>query len=129
MESLETGGTATSPGIDVADPNATVSDTWFDREWALATMDRALEQVKMEFEKSNRLRHFEILKPWLTGDSEVLSQTEAAAELGMTTGAIKVAIHRLRKNFREAIRSEIAQTVNDPEEVTEELRYLIEVLS
>ena len=65
----------------------------------------------------------------ISGDTENLSQTEAAAELGMTTGAVKVAIHRLRKRFGEAVQSEIAQTVDGPEGVSEELRYLIEVLS
>ena len=52
-----------------------------------------------------------------------------AGKLGMKTGAIKVAIHRLRRSFGDAVRTEIAQTVDDPEDVSEELRYLIEVLS
>lgn len=47
----------------------------------------------------------------------------------MTTGAIKVAIHRLRQAFRDAVRAEIVQTVTEPAEIAEELRYLIEVLS
>ena len=71
----------------------------------------------------------EVFKPWLIGDTENLSQTEAAARLGMTAGAVKVAIHRLRKSFRDAVQSEIGQTVNSPAEIAEELRYLIEVLS
>ena len=63
------------------------------------------------------------------GVRENLSQAEAAAELGMSTGAVKVAVHRLRKGFGEAVRAEVAQTVDNEDEVTEELRYLIEVLS
>lgn len=69
------------------------------------------------------------LKPWLTGDADSFSQEEAATTLMISRGAVKVAIHRLRKDFNEAIRAEIAQTVNTPEEVTEELHYLIKALS
>jgi DNA-directed RNA polymerase specialized sigma24 family protein len=129
IESIESAGTETSPGLQIPDPTGTISDAYFDREWALSVMDRALKAVQATFTESGKGKQFEILKPWLIGDTENLSQTAAAAELGMTTGAIKVAIHRLRKEFRDAIQSEITQTVATPEEIAEELRYLIEVLS
>ena len=129
VESLDTGGTETSPGLPVADPEAGVPDTYFDRAWALAVMDRSLTKVQADFENSGRAKQFEVLKPWLIGDTEELSQAEAASSLQLSSGATKVAIHRLRKNFGEAIQSEIAETVNDPAEIREELRYLIEVLS
>lgn len=62
------------------------------------------------------------------GDAEGLSQAEAAAGLDMTSGAVKVAIHRLRQKFGEAVRSEIAETVDTEQEIREELHYLIEAL-
>jgi len=129
VQSIESGGTDTSPGMPIPDPAGAVPDTFFDREWALAVMDRGLTSVQAAFEKSGKETQFETLKPWLIGDTESLSQAEAAAELGLTSGAVKVAIHRLRKQFSEAVRDEIAQTVDTAEEVGEELRYLIEVLS
>jgi RNA polymerase sigma-70 factor (ECF subfamily) len=92
-------------------------------------MDRGLTAVQTAFEETGKGKHFDVLKPWLIGDTENLSQADAAEELGMTTGAVKVAIHRLRKSFRDAIQAEIAETVSDPHEIAEELRYLIEVLS
>ena len=92
-------------------------------------MDSALKTVRLSFEAAGKAKQFERLKPWLAGDTENLSQSDAAAALGMTIGAVKVAIHRLRKHFADAVRLEISQTVNSPAEVTEELRYLIEVLS
>jgi RNA polymerase sigma factor (sigma-70 family) len=119
----------TSPGMQIPDPAASISDTYFDHQWALAVMDRALGTVQSDFEAAGKETQFEALKPWLIGDTENLSQTEAAAQLGMTTGAVKVAIHRMRNSFRDAVQSEIAQTVKSPAEITEELRYLIEVLS
>jgi RNA polymerase sigma-70 factor (ECF subfamily) len=62
------------------------------------------------------------------GDPEGISQADAAGQLGMTRAAVKVAVHRLRQKFGEAIRSEIAETVGTEEEIAGELRYLIEVL-
>jgi RNA polymerase sigma-70 factor (ECF subfamily) len=129
VESIESGGTSTSPGMQIADLDGGVPDSWFDREWALAIMDRGLTTVQSAFESSGKEKQFDVLKPWLIGEAEALSQSDAAAMLGMTSGAIKVAIHRLRKQFSDAVRNEIAQTVDSPDEIGEELRYLIEVLS
>lgn len=129
VESIDSGGTDTSPGMQIADSARAVSDAYFDRQWALAVMDRGLNSVRAMFAETDKARQFEVLEPWLIGETENLSQSGAADDLGMSVGAVKVAIHRLRKNFREAIQAEIAQTVNSPDEVSEELRYLIEVLS
>ena len=101
-------------------------DTLFDREWAMAVIGRALEAVERE---QNSSAQFAVLKPWLSGGAVDLSQAEAAAELGLSEGAVKVAIHRLRKKFRLCVREEIAQTVNSPDEVAVELNYLIDVLA
>jgi RNA polymerase sigma-70 factor (ECF subfamily) len=92
-------------------------------------MDRSLSAVQSSFEQAGKGPQFEALKPWLVGDSENLSQSDAAASLGITTGAVKVAIHRLRKAFRSAVETEIAQTVPSSDDVASELAYLIEVLS
>ncbi len=130
VESIDSGGdTDTSPGMQIPDPAASISDTYFDHQWALAVVDRALDAVQSDFETAGKEAQFEALEPWLIGDTENLSQTAAAAQLDMTAGAVKVAIHRLRKSFRDAVESEIAQTVDSPSEIAEELRYLIEVLS
>lgn len=119
-----------SPGKQqIVDFSATIPDSYFDREWALAVMDRGLQVVESAFARRDKSHHFEILKPWLMGDEGALSQEEAAATLNLSRGAVKVAIHRMRKDFGEAVRSEISQTVNSPGEVADELRYLIEAFS
>ena len=128
MQSIEGGGSDSSPGLAIPDPAAQIPDASFDREWALALMDRGLTAVQTDFEQSGKAKHFEVLKPWLVGDTGNLSQAEAAAKLDLTPAAIKVAVHRLRKKFREVIEAEIAQTVSGPDEIADELRYLIEVL-
>ncbi|MFK7852128.1 MAG: RNA polymerase sigma factor [Akkermansiaceae bacterium] len=129
VESMDSLETDTSPGWQIPDPDGGVADSYFDRQWALAIMDRSLKAVQTTFVRTGKEAQFDVLKAWLIGETGNLSQTEAAASLGMTTGALKVAIHRLRVSFKEAVQAEIAQTVQDPHEAAEELRYLIEVLA
>ncbi|HTH48535.1 MAG TPA: sigma-70 family RNA polymerase sigma factor [Candidatus Limnocylindria bacterium] len=124
-------GTApgTAPGLQVADAAADRPDSFFDRQWAFALMDRALTGLAAELAAEGRATHFAALKPWLVGDTTALSQAEAARTLGLGEGAVKVAIHRLRKRFRELVRHEVAQTIPATEDVDTELRYLVEVLA
>ena len=105
------------------------SDKDFDREWAMELMDRALAKVRQTFVDSGKERQFSVLKPMLIGETADSSQSDAATELGISHGSVRVILHRMRKSFGEAVREEISQTVNEPEEVAAELRYLIEVLS
>ncbi|PYJ00833.1 MAG: hypothetical protein DME25_19660, partial [Verrucomicrobia bacterium] len=77
---------------------------------------------------AGKAHYFESLKPWLTGDTEDLSQAGAAIRLGLNEGAVKVAIHRLRHRFREVLKDEIGQTVSDRAHVDEEMHYLLEAL-
>ncbi len=92
-------------------------------------MDRALSSLEGEFNRAGRVDHFQSLKPWLIGAVLPTSQVETARRLGLSEGALKVAIHRLRKRFRDTVRSEIAQTLRDPGLVDEELQHLIMALS
>jgi RNA polymerase sigma-70 factor (ECF subfamily) len=121
--------TETSPGIEVADPRDPSFDRDFDRQWALAVIDRAMTALAAEFERVGKSPHFEELRPWLGGDAAGRSQGELASRLGISIGAAKVAIHRLRQRFRTLVKEEIAQTVGGGEpEVREELHHLLSVL-
>jgi RNA polymerase sigma factor (sigma-70 family) len=128
LESIDP-GTDTSPGLQLADPHAPIPDKEFDRKWALTLLDRALSALAQEHKTAGKSDQFETLKPWLTGDTEHISQADAARQLGLNEGAVKVAVHRLRRRFRELIKSEISQTVSDPAHVEEELHYLLEALT
>jgi RNA polymerase sigma-70 factor (ECF subfamily) len=119
----------TSATVEVPDPTGPPADTMFDREWALTLMDRALKSLQTEFAAQKKEQQFAHLKDWLSGASPTRSQAEAAHELGLSEGALKVAIHRMRKRFRELIRAELAQTVDTEESIDAELRYLVEVLA
>ncbi len=130
VESLDaTTGDDGGAAAQVADTAATAPEMFFDREWALAVMARALDVLQKEFATGGKAEQFEQLKPWLMGEAASMSQAEAARALGLSEGAVKVVIHRLRKRFREAVRGEIGQTLRDPSLVDEELRHLIEALS
>ncbi|HWN95301.1 MAG TPA: sigma-70 family RNA polymerase sigma factor [Methylomirabilota bacterium] len=122
-------GTDTSPGLEVADANAPSPEREFDRKWALTVLDRALAALAAEHVGADERKQFKTLKPWLTGDNENLSQADAACQLGCSETTVKVAIHRLRKRFRELVKTEIRQTMNDPTQVADELACLVAALS
>jgi RNA polymerase sigma factor (sigma-70 family) len=100
----------------------------FERRWALSLLDRVVERLRNEFVHHGRPEHFERLKVFLLGHSDAPYAT-LASEMKTSEGALKVAIHRLRKRYRELLRQEIADTVTDPAEVESELRFLAAVLS
>jgi DNA-directed RNA polymerase specialized sigma24 family protein len=120
-------GTDTSPGLDPPAANERPAELEFDRQWAITLLARALSALAAEHDTPARRIQFEVLRPWLTGAGG--SQPEAAARLGLNEGAVKVAIHRLRRRFRDLVKAEIAGTVNDPSEVAEEMNYLVTVLA
>lgn len=122
-------GIETTSELQIADPAASMPDTWFDRQWATTLVDRAVATLGAEAVAEGKAGPFSVLKPWLLGEVPSLSQADAARQLGLTEGAVKVAVHRLRKRFREVVKAQIAQTVDDLSQVREELRYLVDVLA
>jgi RNA polymerase sigma factor (sigma-70 family) len=127
--SLSAPDSESSPALQVADASTSPQDARFDREWALQLLERTYTTLASEWRSGGRTRDFELLKPWLVGDTESLSQAEVARQLGLREGAVKVAIHRLRKRFRQVLREEIAQTLSDPAQIPDELRYFAQVLA
>ena len=96
----------------------------FDRRWALTLLDRVFAELQAEAVRGQKERQFEALKPYLTGDAPQLSYAQTGEQLEMSEGAIKVAVHRLRRRFRDLVRDEIAQTVASTDEIDDELRHL-----
>ena len=88
-----------------------------------------LARLRENYEAAGRLPVFETLKGFIWGEQSTLSYAEVAPQLGLTEGAVKVAVHRLRGRYRELLRAEIAKTVATPGEVDEELQHLIAVLA
>jgi RNA polymerase sigma-70 factor (ECF subfamily) len=125
---IENHDSSTGAGLQIADASMEAPDAAFDRQWALTVLARALATLETELRDSGKGHHFDTLKPWLTADGDATPQSEAAAKLGLSSEAVKVAIHRLRKRFRDAVKAEIAQTVSDHGNVREELGALMAAL-
>jgi RNA polymerase sigma-70 factor (ECF subfamily) len=100
----------------------------FERRWALSVLDRVVERLRNEFVQHGRSEHFERLKVLLLGQSDA-PYAALAREMKTSEGALKVAVHRLRKRYRELFRQEIADTVADPAQVESELRFLAGALT
>lgn len=100
----------------------------FERRWALSVLERVVAKLQDEFVQHGRPEHFDQLKVFLLGQSNA-PYAKLAREMNTSEGALKVAVHRLRKRYRELFRLEIADTVADPVEVEPELRYLAAVLT
>jgi RNA polymerase sigma factor (sigma-70 family) len=114
----------------VAEPSEQLTaEKLYERRWALTLLDRVLSRLSEEFNAVGKKEQFEKLKPYLMAERESIPYAEAAVVLGMNEGAIKVAVHRLRRRFRELFREEVAHTVARPEEIDEEIRHLLAAFS
>jgi len=100
----------------------------FDRRWATTVLGDAMAELRKEYWARNQKELVAKLESLLSPDAASGSYAEIANSLGMNEGALKVAVHRLRKRYGELIRAQIAQTVAGREEIDEELRYLFAVL-
>jgi RNA polymerase sigma-70 factor (ECF subfamily) len=103
-------------------------DRLFDRRWALTVLDQAQDRLRSEYEGAGKLTLFEALRPTLAGARAGPAYAQIAAELAMSEGAVKVAVHRLRERYRAVLRAIVADTVAAPDDVDAELRHLIEAL-
>jgi RNA polymerase sigma-70 factor (ECF subfamily) len=103
-------------------------DQAFERRWALTLLDRVLARVREEFAARGKGELFDRLRLYLVGDRGAPPPQQAAAELGLSVGAFKVAVHRMRQRYGELLREEIAQTVGGPDEVEDEVRALFAAL-
>ena len=110
--------------VDHASP-----DKLFDRQWATALLENVLQQLEEVYRDENKHALFQALKPTLMGARESQPYAALAAQLGQTEAAIKVSVHRLRQRYRELIRNQIAGTVASPEEISGEMRHLLEALA
>ncbi len=111
------------PGHDLTPERA------FERNWARALLARTFDRLGEHYHGRGQGALFERLRDLLVADADGPSRSQIAATLGMTEGALKVALHRMRQRFREQLRHEVAETVTDPETAQDELRHLLTALS
>jgi RNA polymerase sigma-70 factor (ECF subfamily) len=101
----------------------------FERSWALALLERVFEQLKHEYNSSDKAAVFARLHVFLPKGERTQSYRDVALELRMTEAAVKVAVHRMRTRFGAILRDEILETVERPEDIDEEIKRLFEAVS
>lgn len=129
---LKRGGRTISIPIDVIEAegryesalsNNETPERLYERQWALALMAAVLETLRDEYVRNGNEKVFERIKTFLTDPDE--THAAASEDLGMTVEAVRVAVHRLRKRYRKALRQRVADTVESPDLVDEEIRHLM----
>jgi RNA polymerase sigma-70 factor (ECF subfamily) len=135
---LKRGGNITHFSLDwqsadaqfqIADGGQVSPDAAYDREWAVALLERVVVRLGGEFSADGKAERFARMKPFLTMGKGEIPYAKAAADLSMDEGALRVAVHRLRKRYRELLREEIAHTLSDPAMVEEEMKVLLGAFS
>lgn len=104
--------------------DAATPEKIYHRRWAIALLDRVINAVREEYDAQGKLSQFDHLKVCLEGRHQRHNYRQLAERCGMSEGAVKVAVHRLRRRYRRRLREEIEATVASPEEVEDEIRTL-----
>ncbi len=112
-----------------ADNDSLAPDETFDQQWALTLLDLTVNRLRAEFEAAGKPGDFDALKSCLLAERGAIDYAAVAKQLGMNEGAARVAVHRLRKHFREIYREEISQTLADGADLDAELRHLAAALA
>lgn len=103
-------------------------DKLYDRAWAVVVLERVIIRLRDESDVDGKTGQYEQLKPFLMVGRGEIPYAQAATQLKMTEGAVRVAVHRLRQRYRELLREEIAQTLATPAQADEEMRALFVAL-
>jgi RNA polymerase sigma-70 factor (ECF subfamily) len=103
-------------------------DRIFQKQWAVALLEQVFSRLSLEYASARKQPMFDGLRPHVLGETADETQTALATRLGMTGGAVRVELHRLRTRYRELLRHEVSRTVASPDEVDAELRELMAAL-
>jgi RNA polymerase sigma-70 factor (ECF subfamily) len=125
--SLDTEAAETRYGFEATDE--LTPEQIFEHRWAMTVLERTMERLRTESGEGEGRRTFERLKDYLTGQEPHIPYREMAAELEMTDGAVRGAVHRLRRRFGRLLLNEIAETVSDPADVEDEARHMLQVIT
>lgn len=135
---IKRGGGQVSISIDVADAegryegalaHAETPESLYERQWCLTLLASVLDDLREHYVSTGNEQLFDRLREFLTAGESPGSHADAARDLDMTPNAVKVAVHRLRKRYRGALRERIADTVASPEDIDDEIRHLLATLS
>jgi RNA polymerase sigma factor (sigma-70 family) len=100
----------------------------YDRQWCLTLLASVLDDLSAEYLSAGNEAQFARLRAFLTMPDDAGTHADAARELGMTASAVKAAVHRLRRRYRDALRRRVADTVESPQDIDDEMHFLLETL-
>ena len=104
-------------------------DALFERQYATALIEASLQRLEYEHQSADKSAKFAALKPLMTCGDDKVPAAELGAQLGVSEGAARVAVYRLRRRYWEILQQEVLRTVEEPADVEEELRHIRRVLS
>jgi RNA polymerase sigma-70 factor (ECF subfamily) len=107
---------------------ASTPERLYDQQWAFTVLEHALLRLGKEYAEAGRQAQFEQWKAFLTSRVEYGQSAAVAEATGVSKAGLSLAVHRMRRRYRELVRGEIAHTVSNPAELEEEMRYLLEVI-
>jgi DNA-directed RNA polymerase specialized sigma24 family protein len=121
--------TTLAEGRYAADGHSLTPEEAFDQQWAFTLLEVTVSRLRAEFAAAGKPEDFDTLKPCLMAARGTIDYAMVADQLGINAGAARVAVHRLRKRFRELYRQELAQTLSADTDIEEELRHLAAALA
>jgi len=137
MRALKRGGGRVPVSIDIVTAegryerslaHSETPERLYDRQWCLTLLAGVLDGLREDYVAMGSERVFDRLSGFLTVDESAGTHADAAGDLGMTAAAVKVAVHRLRRRYRNALRQRVADTVESAEDIDDEIRYLLKTL-
>lgn len=114
----------------VVEPSDSVTpEQLYERQWAVTLLERVLHRLRADFTSRGEDERFEQLKPMLLAADDRIAYADVAAKLGTSEGAARMAVHRMRRRYRELLREEVGHTVADPAEIDDEISGLFAALA
>lgn len=101
----------------------------FELRWALSLLERVMARLRAEFADAGKGEHFDQLAAFLQGDTSGPRYEALAEKMGASAGALRTQVHRMRRKYRDMLRAEIAETVASPEDIDDEIRFLMTTLA
>ena len=135
---LKRGGGRVPVSIDLVEAEAwhtlaaveqATPESLYERRWALSLLENVMSKLRAEFADVGKANEFGRLSMFLNRDSESAGYETLAEGMGVSAGSLRMSVHRLRRRYRSLLRAEIAESVSGPEEIDDELRFLLLVLS
>jgi DNA-directed RNA polymerase specialized sigma24 family protein len=124
IDLAEAEGWHTLAAVEQATP-----ESLYERRWASSLLENVMSKLRAEFADAGKANEFDRVSMFLNRDSDSVRYDTVADQMGISAGALRMSVHRMRRRYRSLLRAEIAETVSGPDEIDDELRFLLSILS